>query len=774
MEFPATIFCLTPDVSYPIVIERNVISGVGCKTVNVYFECDYAFYQSKGSNISTLTDYVIGFFNQVATLYANEDVAIQVSEIFAWTVPDPYVALTSPSAIMAAFRTNRGTNFNGHLAHFLTTRNVGGGIAYVNTVCNKAYAYGVSRIYTTYSNFPTYSWTVNVVAHELGHNLGSPHTHSCSWPGGPIDNCQPPEGTCSPGPAPIGGGTVMSYCHTVSAGINFNKGFGILPGNLIRSTVLNASCVAAGTLASPPSSLATNNITGTSATFTWAIAPSTSTYTVQYKPASSSTWTTSTTSTNSFNVSGLVAGTNYQWSVKSDCSPYAPAVNFTTGGGSSGCATPSSLSSSSVSQTGATLNWGAVTGATGYTVQYKTAASSTWISVNAATTSTALSGLTAATNYVWQVKANCSSYSAQQSFTTTSTTGCASPGQLASTNVTQTSATLSWGIVQGATSYTLQYKTSSASTWTSVSITTNSRSITGLIAGTGYVWQVKANCSVYSSQAAFTTLTSTTCPSPVQLSSTNITQTGVTLSWGAVTGALSYTVQYKTPAASTWTSLTATTNSRTLSGLTSGTNYVWQVKANCSVYSPQSSFTTAVSTGCSAPSQLATTNVTQTGATVSWGSVMGATGYTIQYKTSTASIWTTLTTTTTSRTLSGLTSGTNYMWQVKANCSAYSAQSSFTTASASSGCTAPTNLIASGITTSSATLTWTGPGNALNYSVRYRLVGASGWTFRNNISGTSTTITGLMGKRNYQFIVTAKCSNGITSPLSISKTFTTL
>lgn len=41
----------------------------------------------------------------------------------------------------------------------------------------------------TYSNFPNYSWTVEVVTHELGHNIGSSHTQSYSWPGGAIDNC---------------------------------------------------------------------------------------------------------------------------------------------------------------------------------------------------------------------------------------------------------------------------------------------------------------------------------------------------------------------------------------------------------------------------------------------------------------------------------------------------------------------------------------------------------------------------------------------------------
>ena len=278
MELPGIILCQTPDISYNITVDRELISGVGCRTINVYFECDYAFYLSKGSNVSTLTDYVIGFFNQVATLYANEDIAIQISEIFAWTVPDPYVGLTTPSTIMNSFKATRGTNFNGNVAHFLTTRNVGGGIAYVDVLCNKAYAFGVSRIYTTYSNVPVYSWTVNVVTHELGHNFGSPHTHSCSWSGGPLDNCQPPEGSCSPGPAPVNGGTIMSYCHVNGPGINFNHGFGTQPGNLIRSKVLNASCIPASSSASPPTSLSAINITSSSATLTWSAAPGASNY----------------------------------------------------------------------------------------------------------------------------------------------------------------------------------------------------------------------------------------------------------------------------------------------------------------------------------------------------------------------------------------------------------------------------------------------------------------------------------------------------------------
>jgi hypothetical protein len=90
---------------------------------------------------------------------------------------------------------------------------------------------------------------------------------------------------------------------------------------------------------------------------------------------------------------------------------------------------------------------------------------------------------------------------------------CGTPTGLASSNIAQTSATVSWGAVSGATSYTLQYKTAAASTWTTVSsLTSTSYGLTGLTAGTTYNFQVRATCSgttgSYSSVASFTTQTS--------------------------------------------------------------------------------------------------------------------------------------------------------------------------------------------------------------------------------------------------------------------------
>lgn len=89
--------------------------------------------------------------------------------------------------------------------------------------------------------------------------------------------------------------------------------------------------------------------------------------------------------------------------------------------------------------------------------------------------------------------------------------GCNTPTGLASSSVTSSSATVSWGAATGAVSYNLQYKISSSPTWTTVSgITGTSYNLTGLTASTTYNYQVQTVCSggstsAYSATASLTT-----------------------------------------------------------------------------------------------------------------------------------------------------------------------------------------------------------------------------------------------------------------------------
>ncbi len=85
---------------------------------------------------------------------------------------------------------------------------------------------------------------------------------------------------------------------------------------------------------------------------------------------------------------------------------------------------------------------------------------------------------------------------------------CGNVTGLSVASITQTSANVSWSALTGATSYTVQYKPTSSTTFTSVDVATTSYSITGLTAGTSYNVQVRANCAA--GNGAFTASTFTT------------------------------------------------------------------------------------------------------------------------------------------------------------------------------------------------------------------------------------------------------------------------
>ena len=140
-----------------------------------------------------------------------------------------------------------------------------------------------------------------------------------------------------------------------------------------------------------------------------------------------------------------------------------------------------------------------------------------------------------------------SPYGHYQIFTTPSQTSCPSPTGLTYEYLTSTSVQLSWGAVSasGNYGYTVEYWTSgNASNPTSVSVKTAYVTITGLTPGTAYEWKVETRCgtntlSDWSTTSNFTTLSSTTCGVPANLTYSNLIPTGVTLTWDKVQGACS-------------------------------------------------------------------------------------------------------------------------------------------------------------------------------------------------------------------------------------------
>lgn len=98
------------------------------------------------------------------------------------------------------------------------------------------------------------------------------------------------------------------------------------------------------------------------------------------------------------------------------------------------------------------------------------------------------------------------------------------PNGLAASNVAQTSATLSWDAVPGAT-YDLRYRQTGTTAWTTTAVTGLSSNITGLSTVTQYEAQVRSKCSGGSNSAYSNSVTFTT--TDVQLTYCNSASTNV-------------------------------------------------------------------------------------------------------------------------------------------------------------------------------------------------------------------------------------------------------
>jgi hypothetical protein len=239
------------------------------RCVRIYVEADFDIFQNKGS-AANVTNYITAVFNQSATLYANDSVPISLSQVFVWTSTSPYTS-SSSSGLLSQFQQFRNS-FNGDLGHLVAFRGGGGIAAGFNGFCNSNIdnRQCFSGIQSTFQNVPTYSWTVEVFTHEMGHLMGSRHTHACVWNGNntAIDGCAAPEGTCARPGIPGAGGTIMSYCHQQSVGIRFPNGFGPQPGNVIRNRFASASCLTdcSGNPPPPPTCTTyTGSLSGTGA-----------------------------------------------------------------------------------------------------------------------------------------------------------------------------------------------------------------------------------------------------------------------------------------------------------------------------------------------------------------------------------------------------------------------------------------------------------------------------------------------------------------------------
>ncbi len=307
------------------------------KWATFYFEVDNDLYLQNNSNTTTTTNWMTAVFNNVQTIYTNDGITTSLKSMFIWTTTDPYALAFDDTAkssdYLYKFNELRPV-FDGDIGQLVGIDEGGlGGVAVgINGVCTQD-NYSYSDVEFDYSDVPVFSWTIEVITHELGHLMGSPHTHACVWNGNntAIDGCGPTansdytEGSCDIGPIPSDTeqGTIMSYCHLLgNVGISFANGFGPQPAARIISKINAGTCLSTdgvNTCINTVASIGVTATTNTSATVNWTDLGGATAWQIAVTPFSETNNTWIPVSTNSYTANGLLPNTYYVVSVRPNC-----------------------------------------------------------------------------------------------------------------------------------------------------------------------------------------------------------------------------------------------------------------------------------------------------------------------------------------------------------------------------------------------------------------------------------------------------------------------
>lgn len=282
---------LVPRTASASPLAKVATGALPAFTARVAIESDFEFY-SLFNNPTTATTYVGNLIGYASTIYVNElSTSMVVQSVSLWTTSnDPWSQSSSTLCGLMEFGRYWNLNKTGvsrTIAHFLSGRALGGGIAWIGVLCSGGFGasascpglptdanwgggYGFTASLTGAFdvNNPTVMWDIYAVSHEIGHNFNSPHSHCYNNIGGdpnPIDQCWSGEANCysgptsTPGPQGGGSGTIMSYCHqrpggysNISLTFGTNFAFGDQPGReaarmssyVVSTAAGNPSCLA--------------------------------------------------------------------------------------------------------------------------------------------------------------------------------------------------------------------------------------------------------------------------------------------------------------------------------------------------------------------------------------------------------------------------------------------------------------------------------------------------------------------------------------------------
>jgi hypothetical protein len=244
---------------------------------------------------------------------------------------------------------------------------------------------------------------------------------------------------------------------------------------------------------------------------------------------------------------------------------------------------------SNVLSTSAVLTWNQDLGGASYVVRYRPIGTTVWLGNIAvpnsgiATNTLTITGLTALTNYEAEVAAVCNNVTGTYT-NVTFQTRCdpTPPGNILVTNITSSTADVSWNPTLSAT-YIIQYRAVGTTVWTTINTPNSNLQLTGLTPYTTYEVQIASICSgstnPYGTPKVFTTRP--TCEmAPIGLTVTNLTINSAQVDWNAFPAA-TYVLRYREVGFTSWTTVNLAVNTYLLTGLTEETQYELQVANVC-------------------------------------------------------------------------------------------------------------------------------------------------------------------------------------------------
>lgn len=207
--------------------ELRQLDTISLRECSIAMETDFQLYQN-WNDLNATTAYLTTLFGFISDRYETQTstvltfpyVQIYTDSNDPWSSPDNGGnSIDMLNEFVAAWQGN--IPMNATLGHMMSGAGLGGGVAYLNVLCDNDFNFGVSGNIAGAVSFPVVqqpsNWDFIVVAHELGHNFSSPHTHDfCP----PLDQCAPDGyfGQCQTTQVCSNSGSIMSYCHLCNGG----------------------------------------------------------------------------------------------------------------------------------------------------------------------------------------------------------------------------------------------------------------------------------------------------------------------------------------------------------------------------------------------------------------------------------------------------------------------------------------------------------------------------------------------------------------------------